>query len=186
MLPFAWTSVHKIDPLTGEIVEKTRGTCNFGKRHAKAVTVAKTYAACMEQPAQRLCWALVAALNLTAVGCTVGNAFAEAPAPTQQPFFMCINKQFQDWWENCLGCDPIPRGRVLKVNKALQGHPKAPCLWHKHIDKIMTKELGFAATTHKTCLHHKMIDGNLVLVLRQVDRHCFQQPPTLQGRHPRN
>jgi hypothetical protein len=168
ILPFVWTYVHKIDPLTNEVVEKARGTCNGGKRHGKAVTIAETYAACVEQPAQRLYWALVAALNLTAIGCDVGNAFAEAPAPTQ-PFFMYIDDQFRDWWENCLGRDPIPRGHVLKVNKALQGHPEAPRLWHKHIDKIMTKELGFQATTHETCLYHKMIDGDLVLVLRQVD-----------------
>ena len=168
ILPFVWTYVHKIDPLTNEIVEKARATCNGGKRHGKAVTIAETHAACVEQPAQRLCWALVAALNLTAIGCDVGNAFAEAPAPTQ-PFFMHIDDQFREWWESCLGREPVPRGHVLKVNKALQGHPEAPRLWHKHIDKIMTKELGFRATTHETCLCHKQIDGDLVLVLRQVD-----------------
>jgi hypothetical protein len=59
ILPFVWTYVHKIDPLTGAIVEKARGTCNGGKRHGKAVTIAETYAACVEQPAQRLYWALV-------------------------------------------------------------------------------------------------------------------------------
>jgi hypothetical protein len=111
----------------------------------KAVTIAETYAACVEQPAQLLCWALVVALNLTAIGCDVGDAFAEAPAPTQ-PFYMHIDEQFRDWWENCLGHDPIPCGYVLKLNKALQGHPEAPRPWHKHIDKIMTKELGFRAT----------------------------------------
>ena len=168
ILPFVWTYVHKIDPLTNDTVEKARATCNGGKRHGKAVTIAETYAACVEQPAQRLYWALVAALNLTAIGCDVGNAFAEAPAPTQ-PFYMHIDEQFRDWWENCLGRPPIPRGHVLKVNKALQGHPEAPRLWHKHIDRIMTKELGFKATTHETCLYHKQIDGDLVLVLRQVD-----------------
>jgi hypothetical protein len=168
ILPFVWTCVHKIDPLTNDIVEKARATCKGGKRHGKAVAIAATYAACVEQPAQRLHWALVAALNLTSIGCDVGNAFAEAPAPAQ-PFHMHIDEQFCDMWENCLGHDPIPRGYVLKVNKALRGHPEAPRLWHKHIDKIVTKELEFKATTHETCLCHKQIDGDLVLVLRQVD-----------------
>jgi hypothetical protein len=104
---FAWTDVHKIDPLSYEIVEKARGTCNGGKRHKKSVTVAETYTACVEQPAQRLHLALVTALNFTAIGCDVGNAFAEAPAPTQ-PFFMHIDDQFRDWWENCPSRDPIP------------------------------------------------------------------------------
>jgi hypothetical protein len=35
MLPFIWTYVHKIEPLTNEIVEKARATCNGGKRHGK-------------------------------------------------------------------------------------------------------------------------------------------------------
>jgi hypothetical protein len=64
ILTFVWTYTHKIDPITGDIVEKSRGTCNGGKRHDKAVTIAETYAACVEQRAQRLFWALVVALNL--------------------------------------------------------------------------------------------------------------------------
>jgi hypothetical protein len=101
ILPFVWTYIHKIDPITNEIVEKARGTWNGGKHHGKTVTIAETYAACVEQPAQRLYWALVAALNLTAIGCDVGNAFTEAPAPTQ-PFYMYIDDQFRDWWEKKL------------------------------------------------------------------------------------
>jgi hypothetical protein len=49
-----WTCLHKIDPNSLEEVEKARGTCNGGKRHGKAVTLAETYAACVEHPAQRL------------------------------------------------------------------------------------------------------------------------------------
>jgi hypothetical protein len=83
---------------------------------------------------------------------------------------MFNDEQFQDWWENCLGCAPIPKGCILKVNKALQGHPEAPQLWHKHIYKILKDELGFkAATTHETCIYQKKVDGNLVILLRQVD-----------------
>ena len=95
ILPFVWTYVHKLAHKEDEIVEKARATCNGGKRHSKAVTIAETYAACVEQPAQRLYWALVASLNLTAIGCDVGNAFAEAPAPSQ-PFYMYIDEQFRD------------------------------------------------------------------------------------------
>jgi hypothetical protein len=81
ILPFVWTYVHKRAHKGDEIVEKARVTCNGGKRHGKAVTIAETYAACVEQPPQRLYWTLVAALNLTAIGCDVGNAFAEVPKP---------------------------------------------------------------------------------------------------------
>ena len=68
----------------------------------------------------------MASLNLTAIGCDVGNAFAEAPAPSSQLFYMYIDEQFRDWWENCLGQEPIPKGHVLKVNKALHRAIRKP------------------------------------------------------------
>jgi hypothetical protein len=154
-LPFVWTCVHKIDAANNDIVEKAHATCNGGKHHGKAVTIAETYAACVEQPAQRLYWALVASLNLTAIGCDIGNAFAD--------------EQFRGWWENCLGRAPIPKGCVLKVNEALQGHPEAPRLWHKHTDKNLKDKLGFTATTHETCIYQNKVDGDLVILLCQVD-----------------
>jgi hypothetical protein len=76
----------------------------------------QTYAACVEQAAQRLYWALVTSLNLTAIGCDVGNnAFAEAPAP-MQPFYMNIDDPFRNWWENCLGRAPIPQLHMKHVS----------------------------------------------------------------------
>jgi hypothetical protein len=54
VLPWVWTHLHKIDPNSLEEVEKARGTCNGGQRYGKAVTLAETYAACAEHPAQRL------------------------------------------------------------------------------------------------------------------------------------
>jgi hypothetical protein len=77
------------------------------------------------QPAQYLYWALLASLNLNDIGCDIKNTFGEAPT-LSQPFYMFIDDQFLDWWENCLGRDPIPKEYVLKVNKALQGCPEAP------------------------------------------------------------
>jgi hypothetical protein len=104
---------------------------------------------------------------------------------------MYIDEPFRNWWEHCLGRSPIPRGHVLKVNKALQGHPEAPRLWHKHIDKILTQELGFTATTHETCLYQKKVDGDIILLLRQVDdfsiasqnpTHCEQVRKDIESR----
>jgi hypothetical protein len=47
----------------------------------------------VEQPFHRLTWAISAAMNLICKGYDVGNAFAEAPAPTS-PFFMKFGVQF--------------------------------------------------------------------------------------------
>ena len=73
VLPWVWAYKLKDDK------PKARGTCNGGKRYGQAVTLAETYATCVEQPASRLFWALVAAECMIALGADAGNAFAEAP-----------------------------------------------------------------------------------------------------------
>ena len=65
--------------------EKSRGTCNGGPRHGKVITIAETYAACVEQPIHRLMWAIMASINYIGLGADVSNAFAEA-TPTERPF----------------------------------------------------------------------------------------------------
>eukprot|EP00980_Cylindrotheca_fusiformis_P001334 scaffold334_cov95-Cylindrotheca_fusiformis.AAC.2 len=67
-----------------------------------------------------------------------------------------------------VGNDPIPDGYVIPILRNLQGHPEAPRLWSKHIDKIIRKTLGFQPTTHEPCLYFKRNrDGKPILLLRQ-------------------
>jgi hypothetical protein len=169
VLPWVWTYLYKIDPISLEDTAKSRGTCNGGSRHGKVVTLAETYAACVEQPIHRLAWAITAGVNHISLGCDVSNAFAEAPPPSI-PFYMEVDDQFLDWWVNCLGNDPIPKGWVVPILRNLQGHPEAPRLWHKHINGILVNELGFDHTTHEPCLYFKHHpEHGLILILRQVD-----------------
>jgi hypothetical protein len=166
ILPWVWTYFYKIDPVTLEDVKKSRGTCNGGTRYGKVVTLAKTYAACVKQPAHCLTWSLIAALNYVGLGCDVSNAFAKAPAP-KEPFYMVVDEQFRDWWENCLGNSLILHGWVIPILRNLQGHPEAPRLWHKHIDGILIAKMGFTHTTREPCLyfrHHTTL--GLILLLR--------------------
>jgi hypothetical protein len=170
VLPWIWSYLYKVDPITLKDVAKSRGTCNGGQKHGKIITLAETYAACVEQPAHRVLWAVNTALNHIAIGIDVGNAYAEADGP-EDKFYMIVDKQFQEWWTNCLGNSPIPYGQVIPILKNLQGHPEGPRLWHKHIHKIMLHDLGFSACTHEHCLYYKRDKDskNLILVLRQVD-----------------
>jgi Reverse transcriptase (RNA-dependent DNA polymerase) len=150
-------------------MEKSRGTCNGGSRHGKIVTLAETYAACVEQPIHRLAWAISAAINYICIGCDVSNAFAEAPGPSKL-FYMQVDAQFQEWWTKHLKRKPIPKGHVIPILKNLQGHPEAPRLWHKHINNILVNKLNFNHTTHEPCLcfqHHP--EHGLIFILRQVD-----------------
>jgi hypothetical protein len=64
---------------------------------------------------------------------------------------------------------PIPRGYVLPVHKALQGHPESPRAWSILIDTILQQKLKFRPTTHEPCLYHGTYKGHEVLFLRQVD-----------------
>jgi hypothetical protein len=108
-------------------------------------------------------------INHISLGCDVSNAFAEGPPPSI-PFYMEVDNQFLGWWVNCLGNDPIPKGWLIPILRNLQGHPKAPRLWHKHINGILVNELGFDHTTHKPCLYFKHHpEHGLILILCQVD-----------------
>ena len=171
VLPFVWTYVLKQCPVTGQLIYKARATCNGGPRYGRAVTMAETYATCVEQPACRMYWSLTAIYNLLAMGADAGNAFAEAP-PHQQKFFMRVDEQFRHWWTACKGRPPIPTKHfVLPVNNALQGHPESPRLWEQHIHRILVTYLHFKATIHEKCLYSRTHPETLALelLLRQVD-----------------
>jgi hypothetical protein len=99
---------------------------------------------------------------------------------------MEADEQFRSWWTDCMGRPPNPRGFVIPIQKALQGHPEAPRLWHQHIHNILLKEEGFECCTHEPCLYFKRDieqpsnnehqiyvkqtdDDGFILILRQVD-----------------
>jgi hypothetical protein len=63
-------------------------------------------------------------------GADVSNAFGDAR------FLYSSDAAFEEWWI-AKGRDPIPEGYVIPVLAAMQGHPESPCLWEKHIDKIL-------------------------------------------------
>ncbi len=118
--------------------------------------------------AMNLFWAIVAHEGLIAIGPDVSNAFAEAPAP-KAPLFLFIDDSFRDWWVNHLHNEPISKEcNVVRVNKAIQGHPESPRLWEKHIDGIL-RELGLTPAVHEPCIYSGMFDNSRVLFLRQVD-----------------
>jgi hypothetical protein len=169
ILPWVWTYLYKIDPISLDTA-KSQGTFYGGSRHGKVVTLAETHAACVEQPIHRLALAITAGINhISSLGCNVSNAFGEAPPPSIL-FYMEVDDQFLDWWVNCLGNNPIPKGWVFPILCNLQGHPKALRLWHKHINGILVNELGFDHTTHKPCLYFKHHpEHGLILILRQLD-----------------
>ena len=162
ILNLLWTYGIKSDG-----TKKARCVCNGNPRRKGTVTLAHTFAACLEQPGSRTFWASAAFFNMLVIGADASNAFAEAPAP-KAPLYVIVDQQFREWWAS-KGRGDIPIGWVLPVQHALQGHPESPRLWAELIDKIIREKVNLQPCTHEPCLYSGFVDGKKVLFLRQVD-----------------
>ncbi|KAL7488574.1 hypothetical protein ACHAW6_014164 [Cyclotella cf. meneghiniana] len=147
--------------------KKARCTCDGSTRGGQVRVLDHTYANSLDQTGSRLFYALTAAENMMCFGADVSNAFGDAPPP-KQGFFIRPDTAFKEWWI-AKGREPIPKGYVIPVLAAMQGHPESPRLWEKHIDKILCVYLGFVPTVHEPCIYRGEIDGERVLFKRQVD-----------------
>ena len=167
-----WTYIYK---MCG--TKKARMVCD-GARNRSANSIGHTYANSLDAPSERLFWALVAKMGLIAVGADVSNAFAEAPPPAA-PLYLYIDDNYRDWWENHMKRPPIPKEfNVVRVNRAIQGHPESPRLWEKHIDRIL-RDMGLTPARHEPCLYSGTVNGEKVFFLRQVDDFAVAAPNTV-------
>ena len=162
ILNLLWTYGIKTDG-----TKKARCVCNGNPKRKGTVTLAHTFAACLEQPGARTFWSSAAYFNMIVMGADASNAFAEAPAP-KAPLYVTVDKQFREWWA-LKGRGDIPLGYVLPVNHALQGHPESPRLWAELIDSIIRTKVNLQPCKHEPCLYSGEVDGKKVLFLRQVD-----------------
>ena len=147
--------------------KKARCTCDGSTRAGQVRVLDHTYANCVDQTGSRIFYALSAAENKVIYGADVSNAFAEAPAP-KQGFFIRPDKAFREWWTNHRSLPDIPRGYVIPILSAMQGHPESPRLWEKHADAIL-RDIGLTPTVHEPCLYSGIINNERVLFKRQVD-----------------
>ena len=147
--------------------KKARCTCDGSTRGGQVRVLDYTYANSPDHTCSRIFYTIAAAENMVIYGADVSNAFAEAPPP-KQGFFIRPDAAFHAWWTLHKGRPPIPHNHVIPILSAMQGHPEAPRLWEKHADKIL-RSIGLVPTTHEPCLYSGLVDGNRVLLLRQVD-----------------
>jgi hypothetical protein len=98
---------------------------------------------------------------------------------------MEADKQFRNWWTDRMGRPSIPKGFVIPIQKALQGHPEAPRLWHQHIHNILIKEEGFKCCTHEPCLYFKRHDEELTTTVLYPSFDKSMISPSLEA-HPKN
>ena len=148
--------------------KKARCVANGNPRQKGSITLANTYAACLEQAGARIFWATCALRNKLVFGSDMSNAFAEAPAP-KAPLYLKVDVAYKNWWFNKTG-QTLEGDYYVKVQHAIQGHPESPRLWQLFIDDILMK-IGFQATRHEPCIYRlpESVFGEEVLLLRQVD-----------------
>ena len=153
---------------------RSRNCCDGSRRSAPVLhKVSSTYSSCVEQPVQRLFFALSAALGYQVYGGDAVDAFAHSPPP-ETPTFIRIDDAYFDWYKYRFGIE-LDRSQVLPVLHALQGHPESGRLWEEHINKILRK-IGFKNTTHDRSIYSGVFNGIKVLLLRQVDDFAMACP----------
>ena len=133
---------------------RSRNCCDGSPRSAPQLHgVTSTYSLCVEQPIQRLFFALMSTLKGYKIyGGDAKDAFAHSPPPTI-PTFVSIDDAYAEWYKWKYNVD-LDRSKVLPVLHALQGHPESGKLWEKYINSFLTSdELGFKPTTHDRTIY---------------------------------
>ncbi|KAG7343608.1 reverse transcriptase RNA-dependent DNA polymerase [Nitzschia inconspicua] len=148
---------------------RSRSCCDGSLRAAPLLhQVASTYSSCVEQPIQRMFFALAAAHDMRVYGGDATDAFAHSPPP-ETPTFIMIDDAYAEWYKARFGVT-LDRNMVLPVLHALQGHPESGRLWETYINKILSlPELSFRSTTHDRTIYSGVFEGEPILLLRQVD-----------------
>jgi hypothetical protein len=107
-------------------------------------------------------------LGYSIVVADASNAYQQSPPP-KIPRFMQIDETFREWYREKYGKDIDPAKYVIPVERALQGDPAAGFQWESYINKILIEKLGFRNTTHERNLYRGTVDGQDVIICRQVD-----------------
>ena len=148
---------------------RSRNCCDGSKRAAPLLhKLAKTHSSCVEQPVQRLFFALSAHLGYRLYAGDAQDAYAQSPGLYSVPTYVSIDDAYAEWYFDKFNVR-LDRSMVLPVLSALQGHPEAGRLWETHINKILKDEFNFCSTTHDRCIYRATVDGVPVLLLHQVD-----------------
>ncbi|KAG7341264.1 helicase domain protein [Nitzschia inconspicua] len=162
-----WTVCMTLIKRSGE--RRSRSCCDGSLRAAPLLhQVASTYSSCIEQPIQRMFFALAAAHDMQVYGGDATDAFAHSPPP-ETPTFIMIDDAYAEWYKARFGVT-LDWNMVLPVLHALQGHPESGRLWETYINKILSlPELSFRSTTHDGTIYSGVFEGEPILLLRQVD-----------------
>jgi hypothetical protein len=165
ILRIVWSNLVKSDGR-----RKCRACLDGSKRSAPQLrNYGRTYASCIEQPCQRLFFAIAASQNKIVTFADTTNAFQQSPPPTEQCYLQ-IDDAYASWYLKRFSKNIDRTTHVIPLGRALQGHPEAGALWEKMANTILKDPtLGFTATTHERNLYRGIVRGETVYICRQVD-----------------
>ena len=150
-------------------VRKSRACLDGSKRATPWLRhMVQTYSNCVELPCLRLF--IGECVNRGYYICfgDVENAYQQSPPPTHQ-CYLEVDDTVEDWYLKRFGVKLNRFKDVIPLFKALQGHPEAGVLWFRLIQHVLVNVMGFKPATHEQGLYVGQIDGEDVLVCRQVD-----------------
>ena len=150
-------------------VRKSRACLDGSKRAAPWLRMmVQTYSSCVELPCFRAFMAICVNRGYYICFGDVENAYQQSPPPSID-CFLEVDDTVSDWYFRRFGIRLNKMKDVIPLFRALQGHPEAGVLWERMITDILINKMGFRNTTHEKNLYTGTIDGEEVLVCRQVD-----------------
>ena len=150
-------------------VRKSRACLDGSKRAAPWLRMmVQTYSSCVELPCLRAFIAIAVNRGYVIAFGDVENAYQQSPPPTID-CYLEVDDTVYDWYLRKFGVKLNKFKDVIPLYKALQGHPEAGVLWERMITDILINKMGFKNTAHERNLYVGSIDGEEVLVCRQVD-----------------
>ena len=162
-------------------VRKSRACLDGSKRAAPWLCMlVQTYSSCVELPCLRLFLAMCAERGYYVTFGDVENAYQQSPPPTIA-CFLEVDDTIDDWYQNRFGVKLDRLKQVIPLHRALQGHPEAGVLWERMITDILINQMGFKNTSHEKNLYTGTMDGEEILICRQVDDFAAGSPSLAVG-----
>ena len=150
-------------------VRKSRACLDGSKRAAPWLRMmVQTYSSCVELPCFRAFIAICVSRGYYICFSDVENAYQQSPPPSID-CYLEVDDTVYDWYLRRFNVKLDKFKDVIPLYRALQGHPEAGVLWERMITDILINKMGFKNTTHERNLYVGTIDGEEVLVCRQVD-----------------
>ena len=150
-------------------IRKARACLDGSRRAAPwSRNMVQTYSSCVEIPCLRAFVGVCVNRGCRIFCGDVDDACQQSPPPSVD-CYLEIDDAIEDWCQHRFGITLDRKNQVIPLFRALQGHPEAGVLWERLADDILINKMGFQNTAHEKNLHQGLINGQPVLVCRQVD-----------------